>query len=40
MAMVMFGVMVSGYCYAFRTKDNRDMTYKYVMKDIPEPSKS
>ena len=39
MSMCIFSFMVSGYCYAFRTKENRDMTYNYVMKDIAEPSK-
>ena len=35
-AMSIFGIMVDGYCYAFEHKENRDKTYKYVMKGIEE----
>jgi hypothetical protein len=38
MGVSIFNIMVSGYCCAFKTKENRDMTYKYVMKNIAEPT--
>ena len=33
-----FNTMVSGYGYCFRTQENRDTIYNYVMKDINEPN--
>jgi len=33
-----FNTMVSGYGYCFRTQENRDGIYNYVMKDINEPN--
>ena len=33
-----FNTMVDGYGYCFKTKENRDDIYKYVMKDINEPN--
>ena len=33
-----FNIMVSGYGYCFKTKENRDAIYNYVMKDINEPN--
>jgi len=32
--LYVFGIMVSGYSYAFRKKENRDMVFSYVMKDV------
>jgi hypothetical protein len=35
--LFILGEMVSGYIYAFKTAQNRDAIYSYVMKDIEEP---
>jgi hypothetical protein len=33
---LVFGYFVSGYGYIFKTKENRDSIYNYVMKDIED----
>ena len=33
-----FNTLVTGYGYCFRTQENRDSIYDYVMKDIDEPN--
>jgi hypothetical protein len=35
--LFILGEMVSGFIYAFKTAQNRDAIYSYVMKDIEEP---
>ena len=37
--LMIFGIMATGFIYAFKTEANRDMTYKYVMKGVEEPSR-
>jgi len=34
--LMVLGEMVCGYIYAFKTKQNRDAIYSYVMKDIAD----
>ena len=34
--LMVLGEWVSGYIYAFKTKQNRDAIYSYVMKDVVE----
>ena len=34
MSLFLFGYMISGICYYFTAKTNRDMVYEYVMKGI------
>ena len=34
---LIFGTTVCGYMYVFKTQENRDNIYNYVMKDIEEP---
>lgn len=36
--LFIFGNLVSGCAYVFKTKENRDNIYNYVMKDIQDPS--
>jgi len=36
-ALLLFGTMVSGYMYAFKSKANRDSIAEYVMKGLTQP---
>jgi len=38
MGLFIMGEMVSGFIYAFRSKENRDKVFEYVMKDIVPPN--
>jgi hypothetical protein len=37
MGMFILGEMVSGYVYLFKSKENRDKTFEYVMKGVSQP---
>lgn len=37
MMLSVFGNLINGYGYCFKTKSNRDDIYNYVMKNIDEP---
>ena len=37
MGIFILGEMVDGYIYLFKSKENRDKTYEYVMKGIQQP---
>jgi len=39
-ALMVLGIMVSGYTYSFTKKENRDAIYNYVMKDITQPKET
>ena len=37
MGLMVLGEMVSGFVYLFKKKENRDVIYNYVMKNISQP---